>query len=119
MILPFSGRGRFASESKNRCKIMILDPPRARAHRTRHRSGPSRRTAVDAGTRTAAGFAIQSRIAEFCVESEAVAPCSFAGRRAGRAGGTRIEESAHRLHHRVGDLAAPGIRGHGLEVLLV
>jgi hypothetical protein len=31
---------------------------------------------VDTGTRTAAGFAIQPQIAEFCVESEAVALAS-------------------------------------------
>jgi len=32
---------------------------------------------VDTGTHTAAGLAIQAQIAEFCVESEAVAPLAL------------------------------------------
>src|SRR5882757_2579547 len=109
---------------------MTLDPTldpasdsiRARAwHATSIKDHPGG-IAVDTGTRTAAGFAIQSQIAEFCVESEAVAPRlpgSFPGRRARCADGADIEEGPHRLHHRVSDLAAPAVRGHGLEVLLV
>ena len=45
---------------------------------------------MDTGTRTAAGFAIQSQIAEFCVESEAVAPCSRAHFRAAGRGALTV-----------------------------